>query len=292
MDLLGFFQEINARHFDGFLEPPVLRWNGRLRTSSGRFFPGSKSGIFRKNAATRPPIIEVASYLLEEEQAEIHVRETIAHEMIHYWLWVRKRPHGHTDEFYSKMTQMGARRYNPVPRRRPFKYLYGCSHCESRFKSRRLLGKLACAKCCKSHGNGKYQERFRLVLLEKLAGPKPSSSTKAVLGALLAFGFFLPSGAQALGGSRGGGAPVRSIWVSAPDGSLQCEPVQADARAESLRTALVRERVEVLEWTHVPEGKSGRVRMALCGSPTGGVFRARIAESELGRAEAVGFKAE
>lgn len=157
MDLTGIFDELNRRHFDGFLDPPVLKWNGRLRSSSGRFFPGSRvRGL--------PATIEVASYLLEEEGAETHVRETIAHEMIHYWLWVRKRPYGHTDEFYDKMQLMGARRYNPVPRKRPYRYLYQCAHCSAIFKARRRLGPLACATCCRTHSNGRYDERFKLQL--------------------------------------------------------------------------------------------------------------------------------
>lgn len=157
MDLISIFEELNRRHFDGFLERPVLRWNSRLRTSSGRFFPGSR---VRGLAAT----IEVASYLNEEPDFETHVRETIAHEMIHYWLWVRRRPYGHTDEFYAKMELMGARRYNPVPRKRPYKYLYQCSHCAAVFKARRKLGTLACAKCCRSFSGGLYDERFKLFL--------------------------------------------------------------------------------------------------------------------------------
>jgi predicted SprT family Zn-dependent metalloprotease len=157
VNLSSIFDEFNQRHFDGFLERPVLRWNARLRTSSGRFFPGSRvRGL--------PATIEVASYLLEEKDAEIHVRETIAHEMIHYWLWVRRRPYGHTEEFYDKMQLMGARRYNPVPRKRPYKYLYQCSHCETIFKARRRLGPLACAKCCRSFSGGRYDERFKLFL--------------------------------------------------------------------------------------------------------------------------------
>ena len=119
VDLLEIFKQLNEKHFDGFLDPPVLRWNGRLRTASGRFFPGARQKKFGLRAVARPPIIEVASYLLQESEGELHIRETLAHEMIHYWLWVRSRPHGHTDEFYAKMTEMGARRYNPVPRRLP-----------------------------------------------------------------------------------------------------------------------------------------------------------------------------
>ena len=103
MNLASIFDRLNDLHFDGFLERPVLKWNSRLRTSSGRFLPGQRSRHV-------PATIEVASYLLEEPECETHVRETIAHEMIHYWLWVRRRPYGHTEEFYEKMQLMGARR--------------------------------------------------------------------------------------------------------------------------------------------------------------------------------------
>ncbi len=155
--LLEFFQEINLRHFDGFLEPPVLKWNSRLRSSAGRFIPGS-----RKYFLQAPPTIEVASYLLEEERREELVKDTLAHEMIHYWLWVRRKPYGHTDDFWSKMTQMGVSRYNPVPRTRPYRYVYRCVACESEFPARRRLGRLACGKCCKRHAEGRYDLRFRL----------------------------------------------------------------------------------------------------------------------------------
>lgn len=262
--LQRIFQEINQKHFDGFLEPPVLRWNGRLRTSSGRFFPGSKRKLF----GSRPPIIEVASYLLQEQESEVHVRETLAHEMIHYWLWVRNRPYGHTDEFYSKMELMGARRYNPVPRRRPYKYLYGCEHCQTQFKSRRRLGKLACAKCCKAHGNGKYQERFRLVLIEKLTIP-------AVLVSFL----LLP---HAFAGS--------SLWMMRATGAKQCEAfdrVQAEKQAQ---LELKKQGVKWTRWQHQAQGASGSLRIQMCGSPTGGRFRVQIRPAQKAAAERAGFK--
>ncbi|MBU6374643.1 MAG: SprT-like domain-containing protein [Bdellovibrionales bacterium] len=162
MDLTVIFDQLNHQHFDGFLDRPKLIWNTRLRTSSGRFLPGRRSqGL--------PATIEIAQYLLEELHAETHVRETIAHEMIHYWLWVRKRPYGHTEEFYEKMQSIGARRYNPVPRKRPYKYLYQCLACQRVFKARKKLGTLACADCCRSHARGKYDARFKLVLAHDLS---------------------------------------------------------------------------------------------------------------------------
>jgi predicted SprT family Zn-dependent metalloprotease len=160
--LAGFFQEVNEAHFDGFLDPPLLSWNVRLRSSAGRFIPGSRKWIRRM-----PPVIEVASYLGEEPNALVLIRDTIAHEMIHYWLWVRRRPYGHTPEFYEKMNRMGVSRYNPVPRTQSYKYVYRCMHCESEFPARRKLGPLACAKCCREHARGKYDGRFKLELARK-----------------------------------------------------------------------------------------------------------------------------
>ena len=78
------FERINRKYFDGFLEQPTLVWNSRLRSSAGRFIPGS-----RKYFLENPAIIELASYLLNETAAEKLIEDTIAHEMIHYWLWLR-----------------------------------------------------------------------------------------------------------------------------------------------------------------------------------------------------------
>lgn len=158
MNLGEIFDEINLTHFDGFLERPTLVWNSRLRASAGRFFPGS-----RKYADRYPPKIEVASYLQEEAESQRHIKDTIAHEMIHYWLWVRRRPYGHTEEFWQKMTQMGVSRYNPVPRLRAYKYVYACPSCEREFPSRRKLGTLACLQCCKRHAHGRFDRRFVLL---------------------------------------------------------------------------------------------------------------------------------
>jgi predicted SprT family Zn-dependent metalloprotease len=163
MSLLTSFLEINNAHFDGFLDPPQLAWNSRLRTSAGRFIPGS-----RKFIMAFPPKIEIASYLSEEENAESLIYDTLAHEMIHYWLWVLKRPYGHTPEFLAKMKEMGVSRYNPVPRLRPYKYLYQCRICKKDFPARKKLGPLACASCCKQHAGGRYDPRFQLILSRRI----------------------------------------------------------------------------------------------------------------------------
>ncbi len=159
MDLCPHFEQLNQQFFDGFLEPPVLRWNSRLRASAGRFIPGS-----RKWHVEQPPVIEIASYLLErEEDAGFWILDTLGHEMIHYWLWVRHRPYGHTEEFWQKMKAIGVSRYNQVPKRRPFLHMYRCPGCNQEFPTRRKLSKkFACAKCCKKHNRGFFDSKFRL----------------------------------------------------------------------------------------------------------------------------------
>ena len=167
------FEKVNAQHFEGMLDRPVLRWKSRLRSSAGRFIPGS-----RKYADQYPPIIEIALYLLEEGNAEALITDTMAHEMIHYWLWVRHRPYGHTPEFWDRMTAMGVSRYNPVPRLRPPRYVYRCPACNQEFPARRKLGTLACASCCKKHAMGRFDARFKLVVAMAPEPARRSSSKK------------------------------------------------------------------------------------------------------------------
>ena len=151
IDLVRLFTEWNLRHFNGELPIPVIRWNNRLQTTAGRFIPKKKNSI-----------IEIAQYLLEEKSPETLSRDTMGHEMIHYWLWVRQEPYGHTSEFYIKMEEMGVSRYNSVPRHRPFKHCYICEHCEQRIWVRRRLKAAACAVCCNRHAQGKYHAQFKL----------------------------------------------------------------------------------------------------------------------------------
>jgi predicted SprT family Zn-dependent metalloprotease len=171
-DLATVFAELNAAHFDAFMDAPVLRWNGRLRSAAGRFRAGSRS-FWRE----RPPVIEIATYLLEEEKSSELVRDTMAHEMIHYWLWVRKKPYGHTPEFLTKMKAMGAPRYNPVPRISPLRYVYRCACCAKEIRVRKKLASHACMRCCKTHAGGRYDSRFKLIF-ERRIEQSPERATK------------------------------------------------------------------------------------------------------------------
>ena len=162
VDLQKLFHEINRKHFGDILPLPKVSWNSRLRSTAGRFRPAKRR--FRR--IPEEALIEIAAYLLEEEKGEELIRDTLAHEMIHFWLWVLKKPYGHTKEFHEKRREMGVGMYNPVPKRRPVKYRYQCPSCKREYPARRRLAQHACRKCCHEHNGGRFHHKFRLKLLE------------------------------------------------------------------------------------------------------------------------------
>lgn len=153
-------------HFRELLPTPKLTWNSRLSSTAGRFCPGSRR-LFGQTSAQ----IEVATYLRDLPDGVMHVRDTVLHEMIHYFLWHQKRPHGHTSEFHQIMKKVGAKRYNTVPKVRPIKHWYECPSCRNRIPARRRMGLSACANCCEKFNRGKYHDQFRLRLVDENSQP-------------------------------------------------------------------------------------------------------------------------
>ncbi len=167
--LLAAFQRLNVWGFESQLPPVRLTWNTRLRSSAGRFVSGAAPW---RDAGTRGlvperyhPRIEIASYLLQHERSVELIVDTLAHEMVHFWLWIRKKPFGHTDLFHRKLKELGASRYNTVPLRRNYKYVYECPRCLGKYPTRRRLANVACLKCCRLFASGRFDSRFRLLLL-------------------------------------------------------------------------------------------------------------------------------
>lgn len=159
MDLEAIFHELNALHFRAELPEPRLEWNSRLSSTAGRFAPGR---LVRGREAL--PLIQVATYLIEIPDGETHIRDTVLHEMIHYWLWFEGKPYGHTPEFIAKMKATGAKRFNPVPKQRPIKYHYQCPNCRILVPARMRLNNVACKACCTKFNGGEFSRRFRLEL--------------------------------------------------------------------------------------------------------------------------------
>lgn len=166
MDLYAIFDSLNAEHFDGLLPPCDLHWNSRLKVVAGRFCPQKRfPNDFR--FGLKPAVIEIASYLKGETGGERLIQDTLGHEMIHYWLWTRGRPYGHTAEFLAKMRSMGVSRYNPCPQRRDYRYLYECPECKKAFPTRKHVRALACKVCCTRFNRGRFDARFRLVFVSE-----------------------------------------------------------------------------------------------------------------------------
>lgn len=161
MDLIRCFAEWNLKSFGGKLPVPELRFNSRLKTTAGRFIPARRN---RLGVAIAKPIIEVASYLTTLSNGEELIKDTMGHEMIHYWLWFFRKPYGHTPSFHQKMNEIGVSRYNTAPQHRPFKHCYVCDECGQKILVRKRLPKAACAACCNQHSAGAYHAKFALRL--------------------------------------------------------------------------------------------------------------------------------
>jgi hypothetical protein len=169
--LTALYDEINHHYFDGILPPCSIRWSRQLTTTAG-------------NIDVHKRLIKLSVPLLVEafqsrtlfgpeykvcgvvcDNPEDATREILKHEMIHLWLHVRGLPSGHTVEFRAKARAIGQPQTRhsialPAPKRG---WVYHCAHCKSEFTRRRRYGRpVACLRCCKRYGNGKYDERFKL----------------------------------------------------------------------------------------------------------------------------------
>lgn len=78
-------------------------------------------------------------------------------------------------------------------------------------------------------------------------------------------------------------------WMSRPDGSLQCEAFDIENATASLKAELSKAGVDSAQIEHVPAAKASGMRMALCGSPTGGSFKIRVGSSQSDAAARLGF---
>lgn len=118
----------------------VARFNGRLRTTGGRYLLNSHD-------------IEINPKQLTEHGPEA-LAGIIKHELCHYHLHIEGKGYKHQDpEFKALLKQVGGLRYCealPGARRTvPYKYLYVCSGCSQSYKRKRRVNtaKYVCGKC-------------------------------------------------------------------------------------------------------------------------------------------------
>ena len=115
-----------------------------------------------------------------------------------------------------------------------------------------------------------------------------SRSNAAVIVSLFSVLAFSVLGSAAESSAAAAKKPDDRIWVSRPDGSLQCSEKTgaADPVAEA-RSELEKKGVHVLE---SKKGNDGRIRAQVCGISTGNETVFLIPKSELGKAKSLGFE--
>lgn len=178
-DLQTLFDDLNAQYFDAILPSCEIIWSQRLTRAAGNInvrarvikmslpilrdaFQNSPQSE-TQNATIFPPAYSVCGVLCDSHESA--TREILKHEMIHLWLFMRGVPHGHTREFRQKAREIGQPKTrheiaSPAPKNG---WIYRCVSCAHEFPRRRRYGRaVACARCCKSFANGKFDARFAL----------------------------------------------------------------------------------------------------------------------------------
>ncbi|MBI2867987.1 MAG: SprT-like domain-containing protein [Chloroflexi bacterium] len=91
-DLHPLYNELNRRYFGGKLPRYHVEWSNRLVSTAGRAYLGA--GRIRLSR-------------IYHECYPDDVAETLAHEMVHVWLWHRGVPADHGPEFRAKLRELG-----------------------------------------------------------------------------------------------------------------------------------------------------------------------------------------
>ncbi len=144
--LNSLFSEINEKHFNNILPQIKLGFSNRLKTTGGQY---SKKPF---------PQIQISSRYLHFEKALDEIRDTLGHEMIHYWLDWCGKPCGHTKEFKEKLKSCQFNRYSrltPLHAR----YIYKCTQCGEKY-FRKKHGTWSCGPCSGKKFNPKYKLCF------------------------------------------------------------------------------------------------------------------------------------
>ncbi|MHB1551799.1 MAG: SprT-like domain-containing protein [Vulcanimicrobiaceae bacterium] len=155
-DLQLLFAELNNYFFNGEAPACRIRYNARFSNSAGRITYGA-----------RPLLIELSPKHLREHPEAL--RETLLHEMIHAWLYDRKRDTGHGRAFKKKMRECGLTSvYHDLGSAKPFnestkRYILRCEKCAMEIlRKRRPAQPTSCGRCAKRG----YDPRFPLAIYE------------------------------------------------------------------------------------------------------------------------------
>lgn len=109
----------------------AARWNNRLRSTGGRFFPRDSHLDFNPKMAELPEFDQI-----------------ILHELVHYHLYQEKRGYKHGDaDFKALLLTVGGARY--APSIVPPTYCYFCQKCGQVYRRQRKMDthKYRCGRC-------------------------------------------------------------------------------------------------------------------------------------------------
>ena len=139
MNLTEYVQEVSREDF-GRPFRHEARWNPRLRTTGGRFFP--KDGHLDFN----PKMVEAHGLAL--------FRKIVRHELCHYHLFFEKKGYRHGDrDFKNLLQEVGGLRFAPqIEERVQSFHHYSCQSCGQPYQRRRRINtqKYRCGRC---HGH-------------------------------------------------------------------------------------------------------------------------------------------
>ena len=139
MNLTEYVQEVSREDF-GRPFRHEARWNSRLRTTGGRFFP--KDGHLDFN----PKMLEAHGLDL--------FRKIVRHELCHYHLFFEKKGYRHGDRDFKQLLQeVGGLRFAPqVEEKVQSFHHYSCQSCGQLYQRRRRINtqKYRCGRC---HGH-------------------------------------------------------------------------------------------------------------------------------------------
>lgn len=135
MNLTDYVKQVSIEDF-GWAFCHEAKWNHRLRTTGGRFFPSDKHLDFN------PKYLEC--------YGDDIFRKIVRHELCHYHLYCQGKGYKHRDNAFKNLLQkVDGLRYAPNIPSDKSRYLYECYQCgQQYFRQRRIsLERYRCRKC-------------------------------------------------------------------------------------------------------------------------------------------------
>ncbi|MGC1380542.1 MAG: SprT-like domain-containing protein [Candidatus Baltobacteraceae bacterium] len=163
-DLQLLFARLNYQFFNGEVPGCAIRYNERFSNSAGRI---SYSG--------RPMVIELSPKHFRKHPEALE--ETVLHEMIHAWCFVKFGETGHGARFKRKLRECGLSSIyhdlgNIAPlRESPKRYILRCEACSFEALRRRRPGKpSSCPRCNPQRFDARYPLAIYEILEMRAAG--------------------------------------------------------------------------------------------------------------------------